>query len=148
MENILNYVKEEKAKLDAHYQRIEEESNARKSKVAKLKSDLVEKLKPLETIIIQDTKTTVEPENYISDNTFGSYSEIKINHGKEYKHPQGYTTRLGIKIIVELDKEGPGHHYKLEGMSTCGPSEKKELSMEECLVYVAKYFALYNYTKD
>ncbi len=141
MENILNYIKEEKEKLDAKDARRRAEDEASRVRTTGLISRLVSKLKPLEELIINELPIEVKASTWGS-----SMFDVTINFGPKQTTN---TLRDYFRIsgrLAECESEqkftlASDHLYQVEGVHLDHAGECK-CSWDEMFCVIAAYFAL------
>jgi len=136
MENILNFIVEEKSKLDAEKIRRQAEQDALHQRQNNLFVELRNKLLPLENLIIQGEKCT------LSELSQYNNTALRIDYGVSYIPKYGtYATRSHITITFRLVNDQP--LYTFEGDFSWQVSKKlKDITLDEVLQITAKHLAM------
>lgn len=141
MENILNFVQEESEKYDAETKRRAAENQIQQEKRRVYINQLVEKLKPLEKLYINDHACNlVIPNGHMG---FMDHETIRIEYGKPWKPAfESYEARHSFRINIKFTKDGIVLDAEFD-FSWHVTNNTKNLPEEEVLKLVAKHLAPY-----
>jgi hypothetical protein len=138
MENILNFIKEEKSKLDAETERKQKEYDVKVKRLEALRDCVLEKLAPLQTLKIEGHACILESSIWANN-----YIDIVIKFGKPWvAQYETMERRESLKLTGKLT-DCCESYFKVDGNFLYHISNKTEqLSFDDALQFVAKYLAL------
>lgn len=143
MENILNFINEEKTKLEAENLRRQQESDARAARRAVAAELVMSKLKPLEDLKIDGHACTISTKDMCGERTF------KIEYGAPWTPKfESYILRNTVEFTLTgygirgAEETSIFKVTKMDFMYHVTEKNKNhEYTLDELLQLLAKYFA-------